>query len=132
MPRQRTMKMMRATRPFRYDHRMMMAGDTFEVDARFVRVLRATRKAVEVREKAVVPPPPPEVQAKIEAAIAASPVAEVHENVEQPVGAMSVAESGLVADDMAALRAEYFAVLGKQPFRGWDATVLRSKIAAAK
>lgn len=36
------------------------------------------------------------------------------------------------ADDMAALRAEYQAVVGKRPFLGWGAETLREKIAAAK
>lgn len=116
--------MMRATKPFRYEHRMLAAGDTFEIDARFVRVLRATRKAVEVRASADVPPPPPEVAEKIAAAIA-PPAAEA-------VGAMTTASSGLVADDLAALRAEYRAVTGKQGFMGWDAKTLRERIAAAK
>ena len=35
-------------------------------------------------------------------------------------------------DDIAALRAEYQAVVGKRPFMGWGADVLREKIAAAK
>lgn len=32
--------------------------------------------------------------------------------------------------DLAALRAEYLKVCGKQPFHGWDVTALREKIAA--
>lgn len=35
------------------------------------------------------------------------------------------------AGDLTALRAEYFAKLGKRPFNGWDAATLREKIAAA-
>lgn len=152
MPRQRTMKMMRATKPFRYEHRMLTAGETFQVDSRFTRLLLATRKATLVREPAVVPPPPPEVKAKIEAAIAtfAPPAAESQPDATpagsvvdaksgvtarrdgHSIGAVDTATSGLVADDMNALRAEYFAVLGKQPFRGWDAKTLRDKIASAK
>ncbi|APZ53130.1 hypothetical protein [Salipiger abyssi] len=31
-------------------------------------------------------------------------------------------------DEMAALRAEYEAVIGKRPFYGWDAETLRAKI----
>jgi hypothetical protein len=34
--------------------------------------------------------------------------------------------------DLAPLRAEYEAVVGKKPFNGWDAATLREKIAAAK
>ncbi|HMO74075.1 MAG TPA: hypothetical protein PKD48_01895 [Sphingopyxis sp.] len=33
--------------------------------------------------------------------------------------------------DIAALRAEYTAKLGKRPFNGWDADALRQRIAAA-
>lgn len=103
------MKMMRATKPFRYENRRLSAGDTFEVDSRFVRVLRATRKAVEVREPAVVPPPPPEVAEKIAAAVAAAPTG-----------------------DLAPLRAEYESIVGRRPFMGWDEGTLRERIAAAR
>lgn len=34
-------------------------------------------------------------------------------------------------DDMAELRAEYERVMGKRPFMGWDADMLRTKMAAA-
>lgn len=34
------------------------------------------------------------------------------------------------AEDLAALREEYTAVVGKRPFNGWDAATLRGKIAA--
>lgn len=34
-------------------------------------------------------------------------------------------------DDLAVLRAEYQAKLGKRPFNGWNADTLREKIAAA-
>lgn len=36
------------------------------------------------------------------------------------------------ANEIAALRAEYEAVVGKRPFMGWDADKLREKIAEAK
>lgn len=35
------------------------------------------------------------------------------------------------AGDLAALRAEYQAKVGKRPFNGWDAVTLREKIAGA-
>ena len=35
-------------------------------------------------------------------------------------------------EDLAALRAEYEAKVGKRPFMGWDADTLREKIASAK
>ena len=34
--------------------------------------------------------------------------------------------------DLPALRAEYHQVVGRRPFSGWDAQVLREKIAAAR
>lgn len=36
------------------------------------------------------------------------------------------------ANETAALRAEYEAIVGKRPFMGWDAAKLREKIAEAK
>lgn len=35
-------------------------------------------------------------------------------------------------NELADLRVQYAAVIGKRPFNGWDAEVLREKIAAAK
>lgn len=35
-------------------------------------------------------------------------------------------------DDVAALRKQYQAVVGKKPFGGWDAETLKSKIAAVR
>jgi len=99
----------------------LMPGDIFEVNrTRDVRVLRATRKAEEIRQPAKVPPPPPEVAAKIEAAIAPPPV--------EP-GAMSTADGGLMPGELAQARADYEAAFGKRPFHGWSAEVLRQKIA---
>ena len=42
---------------------------------------------------------------------------------------MQAAEPVEPADEMAELRAEYERVLGKRPFYGWPADVLRQKIA---
>jgi len=36
------------------------------------------------------------------------------------------------ADDLSALRDQYQAVVGKKPYHGWTAAVLREKIAAAQ
>jgi hypothetical protein len=41
-------------------------------------------------------------------------------------------QSAPTFDDIARVRAEYAAVVGKQPFMGWDIDTLREKIAAAK
>jgi hypothetical protein len=103
---------LRAVKNLTYATRRLLPGDVFEARPRDVRVLLATRKVESVREPANVPAPPPAVAAKIKDAVA--PVAPPP------------------ADDRAALRAEYEAVLGKAPFPGWSADVLREKIAAAK
>lgn len=36
------------------------------------------------------------------------------------------------ADDLSALREEYFEVVGKRPYHGWDAATLRAKIDEAQ
>lgn len=40
--------------------------------------------------------------------------------------------TGGAADDLEPLRAEYQAAVGKKPYHGWDAAVLREKITEAK
>jgi len=40
--------------------------------------------------------------------------------------------TGGTADDLEQLRAEYQSAVGKKPYHGWDAAVLREKIAEAK
>ncbi|VXC81200.1 conserved hypothetical protein [Sphingomonas sp. T1] len=40
--------------------------------------------------------------------------------------------TGGTADDLEQLRAEYQAAVGKKPYHGWDAAVLREKIVEAK
>lgn len=105
--------MMRATKPFRYEHRMLAAGDTFEIDARFAKVLRITRRAVEVRAPAVVPPPPPAVAEKIAEAVA------------RP-------SSDLTPYAIALARRDYEREVGAKPDMRWSIATLREKIAAAK
>lgn len=102
---------LKAVKPLTYATRRLLPGDVFEARSRRDhKLLLATRKVEAVREAAPVPPPPPAVAAKIAAAVA-------------PASA---------PDDRVSLRAEYEAVLGKAPFSGWSAEVLREKIAAAK
>lgn len=103
-----TMVRMRATKALTYNTRRLLPGDVFEVKPRDARVLLATRKVEAVREPANVPPPPPVVAAQI--AAAAPPAAD---------------------NELAGLRAEYETKLGKRPFLGWSAAMLREKIAAA-
>lgn len=96
------MENMRATKTFRYSTRRLLPGDTFEATPKDAKLLRALRKAENVRPTADVPPPPPAVAAQI------------------------------ANNDMATLRAEYRVVFGRAPFNGWDAAQLRERIAAAK
>lgn len=100
------MQKLRATKEFRYSTRRLLPGDVFEASSRDARLLLAVRKAEVVREPAIVPPPPPEVAAKIAAVV--------------------------LPPDLNVLRAEYEAVIGRKPFTGWGAEVLRNKIADAK
>jgi hypothetical protein len=44
------------------------------------------------------------------------------------LGAAAAASN--LADERAACRAEYFRVVGKRPYAGWDAAALRARIAA--
>lgn len=126
---------MKATKSLTYRTRRLLAdgnfeatsrlnpGDIFEVaKPRDIRVLKATRKAEELRPEAVVPAPPPRLATKIAAAF---PPANV-----QP--ANTAPPSDPAADDLKAARAEYEAALDKKPFHGWDAATLRAKIAEAK
>lgn len=112
------MKTLRAIRPLKYMTRMMVPGEVFEADKRYVPALLATKKAELVREPAAVPPPPPAVAAKIAAAVA-------------PVAAPAPA-APQVDDDLLKARAEYREAFGRMAFHGWDAATLREKIAAAK
>ncbi len=96
-------------------------GDVFEVmKPRDLKLLRATRKAEPLREPVTIAPPSPAVAAKIAAATAPT-----------PVGAMTNPQTS-PPDDIAAVRAEYVAAVGRNPFMGWDIATLREKIAAAK
>jgi hypothetical protein len=104
-----------------------LPGDVFEAKSkRDHRVLLATRKVEAVRDPAPVAPPPPAVAAKIASAVA-PPVPSA------PVGAMTSSQApGAALDERVALRTEYEKTLGKPPFLGWSADLLREKIAAAK
>jgi hypothetical protein len=102
------MNLLRATKHFPYNNRRLLPGDTFEANDRDARLLLAVRKAERVRKPVDLPPPPPDVAAKIVDAV------------------------GKPEDALQRLRAEYEAVLGKRPYYGWDAAALTEKINAAK
>ncbi len=134
--------MMRATKALTYNTRRLLPGDEFEVTKpRDVRVLKAIRKAVEVREPVDLAPPTAEQAAVIAAAVAPTQPADTamqgpptpqdpldHDGDGHKGG--STAPAG--GDDLKAARAEYEAVLGKRPFPGWDLATLQEKIAAHK
>lgn len=88
-------------KPMTYHTRRLMAGDEIECSGPHARAWLATKKFREARPLADIPPPPAELLAD------------------------------LAGDDLAALRAEYAEKLGKRPFNGWGADVLREKIADA-
>lgn len=97
---------LKAIKPAKYLTRRLLPGDVFEVDDSrdgnlMAKILLATRKAVQHREPGRIAPPPVELAAKI-----AAPE----------------------ADELAELRTEYQAKIGKRPFHGWDADTLRQKI----
>jgi hypothetical protein len=99
---------MRATKPLTYRTRRLLPGDVFEVERnKDARVLRAIRKAedhVEIEDSPMQAPVPPPV---VEAAVPPP-------------------------EDLAAIRAEYEAAVGRKPFNGWNTETLREKIAAHK
>lgn len=100
---------LKAIKPTKYLTRRLLPGDVFEADDTrdgkiMAKILLATRKAIPHREPGRIAPPPVELAAKI-----AAPE----------------------ADELAELRAEYQAKIGKRPFHGWDADTLREKITDA-
>lgn len=109
---------LRARKALTYATRRLQPGDVFEARSRRDhKLLLATRKVEAVRDEVPVQPPPPAVAAKIAAAVAPAPAPEP----EAPA-----------STDLAALRAEYEAVVGRRPFMGWGADELRNKMAAIK
>lgn len=91
-----------ATKALTYKTRRLQADDLFEARPRDARILKAIGKARD-------------------AVLGATPA---------PKPAPTSVPQG--ADDVKALRTEYKAAAGRNPFNGWDADTLREKIAAAK
>ena len=52
--------------------------------------------------------------------------------VSDDAAAVDSTGTGGTADDLEQLRAEYQSAVGKKPYHGWDAAILREKIAEAK
>lgn len=112
-----------AAKAFRYNTGRVSVGDTFMATPSDARLLAAIGKAraTDARDPSrKLPPPPRQLVERI--------AAFDHDRNGEP-GGSSKPEP---AADLKALRREYFETLGKRPFAGWNAVVLREKIAAAK
>lgn len=130
--------LLRATKSLVYATRRLVPGDEFETKTRNdARILVGIRKAEYVeRTPGSLPPPPPEVAAALtpqsptpEAPTQAPPSPHPldHDGDGRPGGSPKPDDTG----ELVALRAEYFDVIGKRPFHGWDEEALRQKIAEA-
>lgn len=103
-----------------YNTRRLKAGDEFETSRRDGDILVKLGKAQHVpnalARTAFVPPPQPVVRQPTPV-----PAAIVTPESEASASAQS-------ADTLAAVRAEYEAVVGKRAFHGWDEAELRRRI----
>lgn len=109
-----------ATKPLKYATRRLLPDDDFTARSEsHARVLEATKRARRAPEKAVERFVAPKVERPAPAYTPTPSMAPVPSLQAGPV------------DERPALRAEYQAKLGKAPFPGWSADVLREKIAAA-
>lgn len=97
-----------ATRTGRYGTRMLTAGDPLTVSGPAARAMIALGRA----------------EPKPERRRARRPQLDHDQNGRE-------GGSKAPAEDLTALREEYFGKLGKRPFNGWDAGTLREKIAEA-
>lgn len=105
----------------KYRTRRLLPGDVFEIDDSkdgrlWSALLLAKRQIVPHREPGKIAPPPEKVLKQLD-----------HDQNGKAGGSKPAPAS----DDLAALRAEYQAKIGKRPFPGWGADVLRTKIAEA-
>lgn len=98
-----------ATKPFRYGTRRLLPGEDFLCGPRDARLLQAVGK-VKPAPVAPVPAIPAAVKALAETTAPPKPA--------EP------------ADDIKALREQYTATVGRNPFMGWDANELRRRMAA--
>jgi len=97
-----------AVKSLKYNTRRLLPGDEFEVEKpRDARLLLATKRVRKVEAAPSVDLPTPVPTPVVEAATPAP-------------------------EDLAAIRAEYEAAVGRKPFHGWNAETLREKIAAHK
>lgn len=98
-----------ALKSIRYKMKRIAQGEEFMARDGDVRVLQAVRHAtLAPREMTTLPEMPASLKGKVSKAVPT------------------------IDEDIKALREEYFAVIGKKPFNGWDAAALREKIAEAR
>lgn len=98
-----------ATKRMRYATRRLLPGDHFLAKDKHGKALKLLGKARDAAAPLEVAPPPPELAAKIAEAVEGDAKAEIR-----------------------GLREQLHALTGKNVFSGWDADILRTKIAAAR
>lgn len=106
----------------RYKTRRLLPGDVFEIDDSldgrvWSGILLAKRHIIPHREPGKIASPPKRLLSQLD-----------HDGNGEPGGSKSAPAS----DDLATLRTEYHAKIGKRPFNGWDADTLRAKIGEAE
>lgn len=100
-----------AVRPFKYNSRMLAAGDRVVISRTFGRVFCAQRK--------------------VKPALVASDISAGRVSPNEARRARGLPPIDATADEMKALRAAYRDKFGKGPGPSWSAATLREKIAAA-
>ncbi len=101
------------TKSMVYQTRRLFPGDMITCAGPAARALLATKKFRSHRPHADIPPAPAELLARFD-----------HDGDGFPGGSTAPAQT----DDLKALRAAYFAKLGKRPFPGWGACELRRRM----
>lgn len=112
---------MTATKSMRYNTRHLVAGEGFMAAGKDVRVLEAIGKAKRGRPAAEIPAMP----ATLSRAVRQHHPLD-HDRKEGPGGSIKQADP-----EIAAVRAEYEAKMGKKPFNGWDVAELRRRMGDA-
>jgi hypothetical protein len=122
MRQAKPMMQLRATRTFKYDHRMLQAGDLFEAKIGDGRVLIAAKRArlVPAVEAPPLDPPPAALIRQAQAA---------HHPLDHDRDGRLGGSPRPASEDLAPLRDEYERVVGRRAFNGWDAAELRRRIA---
>jgi hypothetical protein len=126
------MAMMTATKMLTYNNRRLVPGEDFEAKShRDMKVLLATRKAKVKREEAEVPVPPAAIAAKIaDATDPGRPVPSHGSGPGDPAPELRPADLPpvVVEGELAIVRAEYEAKIGKRPYWNWSVAELREKM----